>query len=257
MTQLWYVIMKSTETGWCHWQVDSNLELKNYKTYLTSDSAANNAHTTHTHRHILYIHIQWNMFLLQNIVLKALTYSGQTPPACEAASALAAPVSLFQTSSSSPCALIRDPSSHSGTTLRHFQLLPFPFRREFLNWQLEHDPNRRTDAIRQKKERVKGRRGPKRTREEEAECFYCHVSLGDRRRMREEVWTAQSTHRPRPRPCVRVCACVCVRPRCKLCYATCCTGWHSRTIVWVTVGDVGNVPLTISHAEICTYTNPY
>lgn len=49
MTQLWYVIMKSTETGWCHWQVDRNLQLKHYKTYLTSDSAANNPHATHTH----------------------------------------------------------------------------------------------------------------------------------------------------------------------------------------------------------------
>ena len=47
--------------------------------------------------------------------------------ACEAALALAAPVSLFQSSSSSPCALIRDPSSHSGAALRDFQRLPFPF----------------------------------------------------------------------------------------------------------------------------------
>lgn len=122
------------------------------------------------------------------------THRGPTPPACEAAWALAAPVSLFQSSSSSPCALIRDPRSHSGTTLRHFQLLPFPFWRVFLNRQLEHDPNRRTDAIRQKTERVRGRRGQKQRREEGAERFYCHVSLGDKRQVGERDWTAQSTH---------------------------------------------------------------
>lgn len=113
------------------------------------------------------------------------THRGASPPACAAALASAALVSLFQSSSSSPCALIRDPSSHSGTTLRHFQLLPFPFCREFLNWQLEHDPNRRTDAIRQKKERVRGRQGQKQRRKEDAECFYGHVSLGDKRQVTE------------------------------------------------------------------------
>lgn len=125
---------------------------------------------------------------------------GQTPPACEASLSLAAPVSLFQSSPSSPCALIRDPSSHSGTTLRLFQLLPSSFRREFLNWQLEHEPNRRTEAIRQEEERVERRqRG-----EGKKKLVWCHVSLHDESWMREWVWTAHSTHGPRPRPCVRV-----------------------------------------------------
>lgn len=46
--------------------------------------------------------------------------------------------------------------------------------------------------------------------------------------------------------CYKVCVCVWVRPRHKLCYATCCTTCHSRTIVWGTVGDVGTI-LTYKH----------
>lgn len=140
------------------------------------------------------------------------TQRGPTPPACEAALAWAAPFSLFQSSSSSPCALIRDPSSHSGTALRHFQLLPFPFGREFLNWQLEHDPNRRTDAIRWTKERVRGRQGQKHRREEEAARFYTLMFLWmtkDKWEKRTE-WPSHPTARPRPRPCISVYVCACV-----------------------------------------------
>lgn len=146
------------------------------------------------------------------VFLKALTHGTPTPPACEAALALDAPSSLFHSSFSSPCALIRDPTSHSGTTLRHFQLLPFPFRRELLNWQLEHDPNRRTDAIRQEEERMKGGRGRERTREEEAECFYLSFFLGWRK-MNERMGMNGPVN-PENKACS-----LCVRPRWKLCYA--------------------------------------
>lgn len=108
----------------------------------------------------------------------------RAPLACEVPRAFAAPVFVFQTSSSSPWALIRDPNSHSSAALWLFQHLSFLCSRAFLNRQLEHEPNRRTDAIR----RVSGRWG--RSQREEEEGFYCHVPVVDK----EERWKAKSAH---------------------------------------------------------------
>lgn len=85
----------------------------------------------------------WNIAFIACIKTLCWWLHTHITPAWDAAWSLATPQSL----SSSPCALIRDPSSHSCTTLRDFQRLAFPFSRAFLNWQLEHDPKRRTDAI--------------------------------------------------------------------------------------------------------------
>lgn len=142
--------------------------------------------------------------LNQRLWVQHVSYKDKEPtqPACGAALAFASPSALFP-SSSSPWALIRDPSSHSGTTLRLFQLLPLPFWREFLNWQLEHDPKRRTDAIRQKTEKRKLRRG-----RAFLWTWFSRVTKDERK---NKTWQSpQPTVRPRPWLCISVCISVCM-----------------------------------------------
>lgn len=153
-----------------------------------------------------------------------LKWQRRAPLACEASWALTASVFVFQSSSSSPWAFNRDPSSHSSAGLWLFQHLTFLCSTAFLNRQLEHDPNRRTDAIR----RANWWWGQ--SQREEEDCFYCHVPVVDK----EECWKAKSAHAlnqgldsqygafMQPR----------IWPHYEQCYPIFVEKWHRCSIVW-------------------------